>query len=116
MQAAVQGTAVGLGLLAAVGAWRRLRQQVRTASGTRTTRGTFDTSAPDRRVYVVTCEELDDCPRWSRAFASHRKDFRYYEVVEETILQGFDYHYFVITDPDGGVRAVQPFFLLDQDL
>src|SRR5262249_53028967 len=44
------------------------------------------------------------------------KDRRYYEVVEDTIHQGFDYRYFVIRDACGEIRAVQPFFILDQDL
>ncbi len=30
--------------------------------------------------------------------------------------QGFDYRYFVLTGEGGEVRAIQPFFLLDQDL
>src|SRR5205814_2147989 len=33
-----------------------------------------------------------------------------------TIRQGFEYQYFVLEDHDGNVKAVQPFFLLDQDL
>jgi hypothetical protein len=53
---------------------------------------------------------------WQRAFADKRKDRRYYELVEDTIREGFDYQYFSIEDWHGGVIAIQPFFLLDQDL
>src|SRR5262249_40630232 len=76
--------------------------------------------APRRRrdgsLRVVSRAELAHCRRWSSAFAGHRKHHGYYELVEDTIRQGFDYRYFVITDAAGEVSAVQPFFLLDQDL
>jgi hypothetical protein len=111
MQAiAIQGAAAaGLGTLAVIGAWARLRLRNTTDSHpiARNRQG---------RVSVVTRAELADCPRWERAFASHRKDARYYEVVERTIDQGFEYLYFVIEDAAGRVRAVQPFFLVNQDL
>lgn len=67
-------------------------------------------------VELVTREELAHCPRWKQAFGHQRKDHRYYEIVEDTIQQGFDYRYFVIKDGDGAVQAIQPCFLLDQDL
>jgi Acetyltransferase (GNAT) domain len=67
-------------------------------------------------VRVVTRAELDRCGHWQHAFGDRRKDHRYYELVEDTIRQGFDYWYFAIVDSDGEVRAVQPFFVLDQDL
>jgi Peptidogalycan biosysnthesis/recognition len=67
-------------------------------------------------VEVTSREELSRCPHWTRAFASKRKDRRYYEIVEETLLQGFDYRYFAFKDEHGEVRAVQPFFIHDQDL
>ena len=59
---------------------------------------------------------LAHCRRWGSAFSDSRKHHRYYELVEDTIRQGFDYRYFVIRDALGEVRAVQPFFILDQDL
>ena len=67
-------------------------------------------------VEVTARDQLSRCPHWARAFASKRKDYRYYEIVEETIVQGFDYRYFAIKDAQGEVRAVQPFFIHDQDL
>ena len=67
-------------------------------------------------VEVILRDELMHCRRWACSFECERKDHRYYEIVEDTILQGFDYRYFVIKDANGGVRAVQPFFILDQDL
>jgi hypothetical protein len=67
-------------------------------------------------VDVLTGGEVAACRRWLRAFAHCRKDHRYYEIVEATIRQGFDYRYFALRDADGEVRAVAPFFVLDQDL
>jgi hypothetical protein len=67
-------------------------------------------------VELVSRAELTCCPRWQQAFELQRKDHRYYEIVEDTIHQGFDYRYFVIKDARGVVRAIQPCFLLDQDL
>jgi Peptidogalycan biosysnthesis/recognition len=67
-------------------------------------------------VETIRRDELTCCSHWPHAFASERKDHRYYEIVEDTIFQGFDYRYFAIKDPRGEVCAVQPFFILDQDL
>src|SRR5262249_6920716 len=65
---------------------------------------------------VIGREDLAQVSCWRSAFANERKDHRYYELVEDTRHSEFDYRYFVIRDASGGVRAVQPFFLLDQDL
>lgn len=53
---------------------------------------------------------------WKKTLAAHCMDNRYYEVVEETIRQGFDYHYAILTNERTGVVAVQPFFFVDQDI
>jgi hypothetical protein len=66
-------------------------------------------------VEVVTRAGLPQV-RWANAFAGRRKDHRYYELVEDTLAQGFEHGYFVIREAEGGVRAVQPFVVLDQDL
>ena len=68
------------------------------------------------RVQVMSRAEIQSSPAWTRAFAGQRKDRRYYELVEDTLRQGFDYRYFMLTGETGEVRAIQPFFLLDQDL
>jgi hypothetical protein len=68
------------------------------------------------RVEAATRAEIEADPRWADALAGERKDRRYYEIVEDTILQGFDYRYFVLRDETGDVRAIQPFFINDQDL
>lgn len=70
----------------------------------------------ERSVEVATRAELERYPHWARAFSGERKDHRYYEIVEDTIHQGFDYRYFVIKDATGEVCTIQPFFILDQDM
>lgn len=71
---------------------------------------------PQLKAAVKSRAEVQGSPAWMRAFAGQRKDRRYYELVEDTLRQGFDYRYFVLTGEGGEVRAIQPFFLLDQDL
>ena len=57
-------------------------------------------------VHVVTREHLNRIQAWRTAFANQRKDSRYYEIVEDTIKQDFEYRYFVFEDSAGNVRAV----------
>ncbi len=70
----------------------------------------------DWSVVVASSEELASVPRWQQAFAEQRKDRRYYEIVERTVEGEFEHRYFVLRDGGGVVRAIQPFFVLDQDL
>lgn len=67
-------------------------------------------------VSVVSRAELAELDGWAPAFAHHYKDHRYYEIVEDTLHPEFSYRYFVLRDEAGHVRAIQPFFVLDQDL
>jgi hypothetical protein len=71
---------------------------------------------PSGGVEIVSRAELARSSYWRRAFAGKRKDHRYYELVEDTLTQGFDYRYFAIKDARGDICSVQPFFILDQDL
>jgi len=68
------------------------------------------------QVELYTRSDLSKCPRWSRAFAKQRKDHRYYELLEDAIHPEFTYGYFAIRDSAGNICAVQPFFILEQDL
>lgn len=70
----------------------------------------------DGRAYVASLGDLERVPAWRQAFARQRKDSRYYQIVEDTIRQGFEYGYFVFENAAGEVRAIQPFFLLQQDM
>ena len=67
-------------------------------------------------ISVVSRAELSRCAPWTSTFADQRKDCRYYEILDDTVRDDFDYRYFTIVDNNGQVRAVQPFFLVDQDI
>ncbi len=71
-------------------------------------------------VHAATRSQLQAYQPWREAFARSftrlRKDARYYAIVEDAILQGFDYCYLVVGDSSGAVLAIQPFFVLNQDI
>jgi len=67
-------------------------------------------------VEVIQRADLTGLPQWAIAFRRQRKDRRYYEILEDTLRQGFDFRYFIIRNTCGEISAIQPFFLLDQDL
>jgi GNAT acetyltransferase-like protein len=70
---------------------------------------------PGITVRLASRRELSALQHWQSAFANERKDHRYYELVEDTLTDGFKYGYLIVED-DQAVRAVQPFFVVDQDL
>src|SRR5882724_5874299 len=67
-------------------------------------------------ISVVSRTELSGCATWTSTFADQRKDYRYYEILDDTLRGNFEYRYFAIVDNNGHVRAIQPFFLVDQDI
>jgi hypothetical protein len=67
-------------------------------------------------ISVVSRAELSRCAPWTVTFAGTRKDYRYYEILDDTLRGNFEHRYFAIVDNNGRVRAIQPFFLIDQDL
>jgi len=67
-------------------------------------------------VEIVAGEEVRKLPRWAQAFQGRRKDSQYFEIVEETICPEFEYGYFLVKDGAQRLIAIQPFFVLDQDL
>jgi len=67
-------------------------------------------------ITVVSRAELSGCAPWTSTFADQRKDYRYYEILDDTLRGNFEYRYFAIVDDNGDVRAIQPFFLVDQDI
>src|ERR1700722_19987232 len=80
-------------------------------------RGSFFEEANERvrgAVRIAARSEIEGLSRWRSAFAGERKDRRYYELVEDT-LDGFAFGYLILEDGED-VRAVQPYFVVDQDL
>jgi hypothetical protein len=71
---------------------------------------------PALAVAVASRDEAEKSERWQDALAGFRKDRRSYELVEDTIDQGFQYGYFLLRDAHGVSRAIQPYFINEQDL
>ncbi len=53
---------------------------------------------------------------WQRALSGRSKDYRYYEISEETLPGQFEHAYLVLRDPIGFRMAVQPVFIAQQDI
>ena len=70
----------------------------------------------DGSMRLATRDQLEQCPAWKHSFGNLRKDHRFFEIVHDTIDQGFEYRYLILETPDGQVKAIQPFFLVHQDL
>ena len=66
-------------------------------------------------VRIASRTDVVRLPHWSRAFPGERKDHRFYELVEDTLTESFRYGYLVIENGTD-IRAIQPYFVLDQDL
>jgi hypothetical protein len=58
---------------------------------------------------------LEGWEAWRRVWSGARHDSRYYEILDATIPP-FEYHYLVLEDTDGRVRAIQPLFVHVQDI
>ena len=71
---------------------------------------------PQGVAKVVASSELRNCDAWERAFHNKCKDRRYYEIVEETLRDGFEHRYLLLEDSSGKARAVQPVFFVRQNL
>ena len=71
---------------------------------------------PEGVAKVLALPELQDHGAWQRALQNKSKDHRYYEIVQETLEGGFEYHYLLLEDDSGNARAIQPVFFLRQNL
>src|SRR5438105_1186922 len=71
---------------------------------------------PSGNAYIVGRSSLEGLEPWSRSGNGARHDHRYFEIVDETIRQNFEYSYLILEDPDGTLLGVQPFFTYPQNL
>src|SRR4026209_2503073 len=71
---------------------------------------------PEGSVTVVQLRGLRNCDAWRQSLQNKCKDYRYYEIVEETLECGFEHHYLLLEDAFGKVRAIQPVFFVRQNL
>ena len=67
-------------------------------------------------ICLVSRAEFSGRAPWTSTFADQRKDHRYYEILDDTLRGCFEHRYFAIVDSGGRTRAIQPFFLIDQDI
>jgi hypothetical protein len=77
--------------------------------------GSISSAGLHATIRIATRNEIAASPHWHTAFAGERKDYRYYELIEDTLTGEFHYGYFAI-ESDGAIRAVQPYIVVDQDL
>lgn len=68
------------------------------------------------RAWVVESVRDIDAALREHAYAHHCKDFRFYELIEETLPDQFKYRYFILEHAATGGLTVQPFFFVEQDL
>ena len=73
-------------------------------------------SFPEGSATIATGAELRESDVWSNAFHAQCKDHRYYEIIEETLDNDFEYQYLVLRDRTGVNRGIQPFFFVRQNL
>ena len=71
---------------------------------------------PNGVARILTSAELQSDDAWPQAFQGKYKDHRYYELIEHTLDNDFDFHYAVLEDSSGKVRAIQPIFFVRQNL
>jgi predicted N-acyltransferase len=72
---------------------------------------------PQGVLKVLTRSELQNCEAWKRALENSCHDYRYYEIVEDKLVQNeFEHHYLLLEDSSGRARAVQPVFFVRQNL
>src|SRR5438034_2829066 len=73
-------------------------------------------SCKDGSAAVVSRDELQQYEDWRNAFRDCCKDHRFYEIIEDTLANDFEYQYLILRDLDGNVRGIQPFFFVQQNL
>ena len=73
-------------------------------------------SVPGGRARIVTLQELKASEAWPRAFEGKYKDHRYYEMLEGTLANDFEFRYVVLEDELKVIRGAQPIFFVQQNL
>jgi predicted N-acyltransferase len=72
---------------------------------------------PQGVLKILTRFELQNCEAWKRSLENPCHDYRYYEIVDDTLLQNeFEHQYLLVEDSSGRARAIQPVFFVRQNL
>jgi len=53
---------------------------------------------------------------WFQAFGAHHKDFDYYQLIEDTLSDHFEFRYLLLLDRERNPVALQPLLIANQDL
>ena len=67
-------------------------------------------------VRILTLSGVRNLEAWKRAFQDKCKDHRYFELIEETLANDFEYRYAVLADTSGNIRGIQPILFVRQNL
>lgn len=70
----------------------------------------------DGLAKILSRAQLENCEAWKQTFRDQCKDHRFYEIIEQTLKADFEYHYLLLEDSAGKVRAIQPLFFVRQNL
>jgi len=70
---------------------------------------------PAGHAYLVGLSEVKEVDAWRRVWLDAGHDYRFYEILDGTIPP-FEYHYLILEDITGRVRAIEPVFVHDQDI
>lgn len=73
-------------------------------------------SLPQGSARILSRVQVESCEAWKAAFSDKCKDHRFYEIMDQTLRHDFEYEYLLLQDKSGTVRAIQPFFLIRQNL
>jgi hypothetical protein len=65
---------------------------------------------------IADGDELNASKAWAEAFRDKCKDHRFYQIVERTLANDFEYKYWLLEDAEGKPRAIQPMFFVRQNL
>ena len=70
----------------------------------------------DGTARILKLSGVRDLEAWQHAFQDGCKDHRYYELIERTLANDFEYRYVVLEDASANVRAIQPIIFVRQNL
>jgi len=67
---------------------------------------------------AVVAEQVPpkDTAIWEAGFKDALNDHRYYELTHDALQEQFSHYYLLLKDSSGATRAIQPFFIVNQDI
>ncbi len=65
---------------------------------------------------VLARADLQEMRAWPDSLGHLAKDHRFYEILEQTLENGFEHHYLLLQDDSGKPRGIQPVFFVQQNL